>query len=208
MCVCDPLYLYPFFYYFVRIENSAYLQLIKPDNLLQAWLEFRKGKCRRVDVQRFERDLADHLDNLYQSLSDKTYQHGQYYEFYVQDPKQRHIHKAQVEDRVVHHLLYNYLYSVFDKIFIYDSYSCRLSKGTHKGIERLEKFTRIISKNYTRDCWTLKLDIKKFFANVNHKILLELLKRKIIDSNILWLLFQIIDSFHSEFGADKGIPLG
>lgn len=183
-----------------------YLNLISAENLFQAWNEFKKGKRKRLDVQLFERNLENNLFSLYKNLRNKTYKHGEYYSFYVQDPKQRHIHKAEVTDRVIHHLLYKYLYKVFDKIFIYDSYSCRLDKGTHRGVKRLDKFTKAVSKNYTKSCWALKLDIKKFFANVDHKILLNLLERKIQDDNMLWLLSEVIDSFQVKQG--KGIPLG
>jgi len=176
--------------------------IISIENLFQAWSEFRKGKRKREDVQIFERNLEDNLFDLHSLLSKKLYRHGQYQAFYVQDPKVRHIHKASVQDRIVHHLLYKYLYEIFDKRFIYDSYSCRLEKGTHKAVKRLVNFTRIVSKNYTRDCWALKLDIKKFFASVDHKILIKILREKIKDQDILWLLKEVINSF------PQGIPLG
>ncbi len=179
-----------------------YLDITSIDNLFQAWSEFKKGKRKRADVQIFERNLEDNLFKLHDDLKNKTYKHGEYRSFFVHDPKQRHIHKAAVSDRVVHHLLYQYLYELFDKNFIFDCYSCRLNKGTHKGVDRLEKFTRIVSKNYTRPSWALKLDIKKFFASVDHQILKQLLRKKVKDENILWLLDEIIDSF------PKGIPLG
>ncbi len=196
----------------------TYQELITVENLFQAWSEFRKSKKKRPDLQVFERNLEDNLFDLYSSLKNKTYKHGGYESFYVNDPKRRHIHKASVADRVIHHLLYKYLYDVFDKTFIYDSYSCRLNKGTHKGVKRLEYFTRKVSYNYTRDCFALKLDVKKFFANVNHEILFELLKKKIKDKDILWLLSEVIESFRSEemdlafqglaLEGCKGIPLG
>jgi RNA-directed DNA polymerase len=195
-----------------------YQNLISIENLFQAWSDFRKGKAKRLDVQEFERNLEDNLFELQQRLEDKTYRHGEYQSFYVQDPKQRHIHKANVADRVVHHLLYTFLYKLFDNSFIYDSYSCRLNKGTHKGVGRLGQFARKVSQNYTVDCWALKCDIKKFFASVDHKILLRLLKKKIQDQNILWLLGEIIESFNSykaelasqgqTLQACAGIPLG
>lgn len=184
----------------IIIHNFADLTSI--ENLFQAWDEFKKGKRERLDVQIFERNLEDNVFKLQARLRNKTYRHRGYNSFFVHDPKQRHIHKASVEDRIVHHLLYKYLYQVFDKIFIYDSYSCRLGKGSHKGVKRLVKFTRIVSKNYTKECWALKLDIKKFFASVDHEILKNLLREKISDKDILGLLDQVIDSF------PKGIPLG
>lgn len=185
-----------------------YKKLISVENLFVSWEEFRKGKRKRPDVQIFERHLEDNLFLLSQKLQGKTYQHGNYDEFYVQDPKIRHIHKASVEDRVVHHLLYKFLYKEFDSGFIYDSYSCRLNKGTHKGVDRLESFARKVSCNYTGPCWGLKGDIKKFFASIDQQTLTRLLAQKIKDWDILWLLDQVINSFHSELGEDKGTPLG
>ncbi len=178
------------------------------ENLFQAWDEFKVGKRKKLDVMLFERFLEENLFNLHLELKNKTYRHGSYKSFYVHDPKRRHIHKATVADRVVHHLLYKFLYEVFDKTFIYDSYSCRLEKGTHKAVYRLEKFTRKASRNYTRSCWALKCDIKKFFASVDHHILLNLLGKKIKDKALLNLLSNVINSFHSERGEGKGIPLG
>lgn len=185
-----------------------YKELISIENIFQAWNEFIKGKRKRLDVQLFQRHLEDNLFSLHQLLKTKTYRHGDYHSFYVHDPKERHIHKASVRDRVVHHLLYQYLYGVFNKTFIYDCYSCRLNKGTHKAVARLEKFTRKVSQNYSRPCWALKCDIRKFFASIDHQILLKLLKRKIVDEDIIWLVTQVINSFDSEFGRGKGIPLG
>lgn len=188
--------------------HTDYYQLISLENIFQAWSEFRKGKAKRLDVQLFERNLEDNLFELQQRLKNKTYRHGSYQSFYVNDPKQRHIHKAIVADRVIHHLLYTFLYNIFDKSFIYDSYSCRLNKGTHKAVSRLVKFTRIVSKNYTNPCWALKLDIQKFFASIDHEVPLNLLKEKIKDEDMIWLLEQIIDSFYSDKGEGKGMPLG
>ncbi len=176
------------------------------ENLFQAWEEFKVGKGNRKDVQIFGRNLEDNLFSLHQKLMDKTYQHGSYESFFVHDPKVRHIHKASVQDRILHHLLYKYLYRIFDRSFIYDSYSCRLNKGTHRAVKRLEKFTRIISKNYTKSCWALKLDIKQFFASVDHQVLKQLLRKKVQDENSLWVLDEVIQSFCSCSLLDSRTP--
>lgn len=186
----------------------SYKALIAPSRLFLAWEEFRTGKSGKRDVQVFARSLEDNLFSLHETLACKTYRHGRYEAFWVHDPKRRHIHKAPVVDRVVHHLLYTYLYDLFDPTFIHDSYSCRLGKGTHKGVERLVAFTRKVSENYTGPCWALQFDIRRFFASADHEILKRLLRRKIQDETILWLLDEVIDSFHSEMGHGKGIPLG
>jgi len=199
-----------------------YFSLISIKNLFQAWEEFKKGKRNKKDVQIFERHLEDNLFDLHSRLKNKTYKHGPYSQFWVNDPKRRHIHKAEVSDRIVHHLLYKYLYKVFDKFFIYDSYSCRLGKGTHRAVRRLEYFARKLSCNCTREFWALKLDIKQFFASVDHGILQNLTLRKIKNKDILWLISQVIDSYSSSKVEkqyievldktrtinDVGIPLG
>ena len=129
-------------------------------------------------------------------MKDKTYRHSDYTSFYITDPKLRHIHKAEVRDRIVHHAVYRILYPIFDKSFIFDSYSCRLNKGTHRAVKRLESFTRKVSGNYTKPCFALKCDVKKFFDSVDHQILLGIIQKKITDLDTIWLLKRIIGSFN------------
>ncbi len=157
----------------------------------------------------------DNILELFNDLKDKTYQHGGYTEFNISDPKPRQIHKATVRDRLLHHLIYQELYPYFDSKFIHDSYSCRVNKGTHKAIDRFRYFFRKVSKNNTKTCWILKCDIRKFFANIDHVILKNTLSRTVLDSDTLWLLSQVIDSFQTNLHiyamADickKGLPLG
>ncbi len=161
---------------------------------------------KKRDVQRFGFRLEDNIFDLHKNLKGRRYAHGPYSSFYVQDPKLRHIHKATVRDRVVHQAVFRVLYHLFDKKFIYDSYSCRFEKGTHKGVLQLERFARKVSANYRKPTYVLKCDIKKFFYNVDHKILFDLINKTIQDAGALWLLEQIIKSFGAE--PDRGLPLG
>ncbi|KKS16401.1 MAG: Retron-type reverse transcriptase [Parcubacteria group bacterium GW2011_GWB1_41_6] len=125
---------------------------------------------------------------------------------YVKDPKLRHIHKAFVKDRVLHHAVFRILYPIFDLTFIFDSYSCRINKGTHRAVNRLQKFAGKTSKNNTKKCFILKCDIKKFFDSIDHDILISLIERRIGDDNAIWLIEKIIKSF--SVSLDKGLPLG
>jgi len=154
----------------------------------------------------FEFNLEDNIFQLYQELRNKTYKHSKYTSFYIQDPKLRHIHKATIHDRIIHHLISKYLNQIYDKTFIFDSYSCRLNKGTHKAVNRLKKFSLKQSKNNKINFYCLKCDIKKFFDSIDHKILIGILKQKIKDKDISWLITEIINSFQKD--RNKGIPLG
>jgi len=140
-------------------------------------------------------------------LSNKTYKHGEYAAFHIFDPKPRHIHKASVRDRLLHHAIYRVLYPFFDKVFIADSYSCQIGKGTHRALNRFKEFGYKVGKNNTKTCWVLKCDIRKFFTNIDHKILMTILQQYIPDTGILWLLRQIINSFSST-RPGVGLPLG
>ena len=187
----------------------TYDNIITVEKLLKAWQEFLRDKKDRKDVILFQAKLMDNIFSLHSDLKNKTYIHGGYVSFNISDPKPRIIHKAMVRDRLFHHLIYQELYEYFDSKFINDSYSCRLGKGTHKAINRFRDFHRKISKNNTKTCFVLKCDIKKFFANINHDILKQILGKHIKDKDILWLLSQVIDSFSARQGLDKiGLPLG
>ena len=176
------------------------------ENLLQAWKEFLRGKRSKRDVQEFGLSLADNILQLHAELVDRSYRHGSYQPFRINDPKPRQIHKSSVRDRLLHHAVYRILYPFFDKKFTSDSFSCRDNKGTHKALNRFRTFTDKVSQNHTRTCWVLKCDIRKFFENINHEILLMILKKYISDKDIIWLLENIIHSFSSAPG--RGLPLG
>lgn len=198
MCVCVCVNV------FMSRVHEIYSNIISLENLFDAWYEFKKDKRGRKDVQVFERYLEDNLFSLHEELREKTYKHGDYTAFNIYDPKFRHIHKAQVIDRIVHHAIVSVIDPIFDKTFIYDSYSCRKNRGTHKAVKRLSGFIRKVSKNYKEDCFCLKLDIEKFFESVDHSTLTSLIAKKIQDKDLLLLIKNILKSFSKE----KGIPIG
>lgn len=196
----------------MKVLHSVYYKLITEENIFRGYKEFLVGKHRKRDVIAFEKALKDNLTNLYRSLLNKTYKPGGYSQFYVKDPKTRIIHKAKVADRIVHHIVSKVLEKIFEPTFIPHSYACRKKKGTHKGVLALQRMARKVSRNNARNCWVLKCDISKFFASINHKILLKILGKKVKDEDFLYLLREIIDSFYSDKTVDlankKGVPIG
>src|SRR3989344_2007248 len=170
------------------VVHNLFDEITRIDNLITSWKEFRIGKKDRLDTIEFERNLEDNLWELHHELVDKTYKHSGYSSFFVQDPKLRHIHKALVRDRVLHHAIVKHINPIFEKTFIHDSYSCRKDKGTHRGVEQLIRYGRIVSKNNTQPCWILKYDIRKFFASVDQKILIDM-----IFQNPTWLSIVFAD---------------
>ena len=185
---------------------SLFHNIVSLSNLLKAWKEFKKCKNTKVDVVEFEFNLENNLFLLHKELMNKTYKPNPYQAFFVYDPKRRHIHKATVRDRVLHQAIFRILYPIFDKHFIFNSYSSRIGKGTHKASKRLFIALRKESKNWRRPVFALKCDIRKFFDSIDHNILFELIKKKISDEDTLLLIDKILKSF--EKLPNVGLPLG
>jgi retron-type reverse transcriptase len=185
----------------------TYKNIISIENLLLAWKEFLNGKRGRKDVQEFETNLMGNIIDLHKDLTAKSYHHSLYSAFNISDPKPRNIHKANVRDRLLHHAIYRKLYPFFDRLFIADSHSCRFGKGTHEAMNRLRKLAYKCSHNHRKTIYVLKCDIRKFFAFVDHTILLHILKKHIPDKDTIWLLTEIIGSFSSS-KVGVGLPLG
>ena len=187
--------------------NHSYNDIIGLENLLIAWKEFLNGKRNRKDVLEFSIRLMNNITQLHEELSAKTYKHSTYHAFNISDPKLRRIHKAKVRDRLLHHAICRILYPFFDRVFISDSFSCRLRKGTHRAINKFTTFARKESKNYTKTVWVLKCDIRKFFPSIDHEILLKIISDYIIDENIVRLIEIIVGSFYNRMPG-VGLPLG
>ena len=189
----------------VHHHEVNFCDVISLENLLAAWREFKRGKTGKSDVAQFAFNLEDNLFALHGALRDGSWHPDSYEAFFVTDPKRRHIHKATVRDRVVHQALFRKLYPIFEKTFIHDSYSSRVGKGTHAGVERLENFVRRVSINYTKQVFALKCDVR-FFDSISHDVLLEIIGRRIHDLDMMRLVQGIVRSFETASG--KGLPLG
>ena len=148
----------------------------------------------------------DNILSLHRDLKSGTYNHGGYVTFKISDPKPRIISKASVRDRLLHRAIYRILYPYFDEKFIFDSFSCRKHKGTHRAINRFHNFHYSASFYKTKTVYVLKCDIKRFFDSIDHNILMFILEKYIKDEHILNLINNIIDSFYKT--PNKGLPLG
>ena len=172
-----------------------------------AYMKCRKRKTKKQYTQDFEKDLANNILKLQEELSQKTYKPRPLIDFTIRDPKTRKISKSDFRDRVVHHALCNIIEPIFDKMFIVDSYANRIGKGSLKAIERFEQFKRTVSKNNTKSCYILKADIKHYFYTVDHEILINIIKEKICDKDVINLIKVILENQNRQQNS-KGMPLG
>jgi len=162
----------------MKSYNNFYEKLCSFENLYLAFEKCRRRKRFKEGVPEFEYDLEKELFKIKRELETFSYRPCYPQKFIVRDPKRRIIYAVCFKDRVVHHALCNIIEPIFEKSFIYDSYACRTSKGTHKAIKRFDRFKRKATKNNTQKAYILKADIRKYFDSINHKILLEIISKK------------------------------
>lgn len=143
-------------------------------DLFKAYYDARKHKRNTRNQLRFEINLEENLVRLRDELMERTYKVGRSTCFIIEDPVKREIFAADFRDRVVHHLVYNYIMPLFERTFIADSYSCRKGKGTLYGVKRLEHHVRHCSKDYTDTAYALKIDIQGYFMNIDRRRLLDI----------------------------------
>jgi retron-type reverse transcriptase len=170
-------------------------------NIWRAWTNFRREKKPSRAIRTFETDLERNLLRLCADLHSGCYQHGPYDHKIINEKKRRDIAVAQVRDRVVHRLLYDYLVPLADRRLDFDVWSCRRGKGLHTALDRTQ--TLMTAHAGT---WLWRGDVEKFFDHVNHRALKTCLRRLVNDQAALALLDEIIDSY--SVTEQVGIPIG
>ncbi|MBI5398986.1 group II intron reverse transcriptase domain-containing protein [Candidatus Saganbacteria bacterium] len=179
--------------------GNLFEKLISFENLLLASKKAQKGKRFKDSTGNFNLELEKELLLIQHELRQGLYKPGTYKRFLIFEPKKRLISAAPYRDRIIQHALCNIIEPIFDNAFIYDTYSCRKGKGTHAAVERFSAFCR-------KARYVLKCDISSYFDSIDHKVLFDLISRKIKDRKVLWLIRIIISSLNRAEG--KGIPIG
>jgi len=192
--------------------NEIYLKIISLENLYFAYKKARKHKTKKEYVIEFEENLQENLIKLHEELEAKTYNPEPLKIFILRDPKTRKISKSAFRDRVVHHALIKVIEPIFDKSFIYDSCANRTGKGNLFALKRFNLFKRKVTCNLRKEAFCFKADIKHYFQEVNHKVLIKIIQRKIKDENANWLIKKILKNGSNKIRqkgfSEKGMPLG
>lgn len=205
-------------------------QIFSYANLLKCYYECRKRKRYTVNAAKFEIHFEDELLKLQKELKNHTYKPGRSICFVVTRPKPREIFAADFRDRIIHHVLVNYLEPIWEPKFIDQSYSCRKEKGAHKAIKDLKRYIKKVNCNKRQPAHYLQVDIRSFFVGIKKHILFELIKKQVKNQEILWLaetiifhnptrnyyrkcqtsLFDLIPDHKSLFkvSPDQGLPIG
>jgi retron-type reverse transcriptase len=190
----------------MAVYRDLWKELCSYKNIELAFKNARKHKTLKPYVIQFEKDLKSNLSLLRTELLLRSYTPKPLETFILRDPKTRKISKSDFRDRVVHHALCNVIEPLFEKCFISDSYANRVGKGTLKAVERFEYFKGKVTHNFTAPAFVLKVDVRHYFEEVDHTILLRILQKKIKDKRVLWLIRKILNNYSTKEG--KSMPLG
>lgn len=177
-------------------KNLTYEKLIEAHN------KSKKGKGYRKEIILFNLKQEEYIMWLYEKLKSRTYKHGGYTEFYVTEPKLRKIEKSRYIDRIVHRwVVDNFLEPAFVPQFVNTSYACLKNKGMHKACLDVQKTMKHCKKIWNK-YYILKMDVAKYFDNIDKKILLKIIDKKIKDKELMWLIKQILYSQKREKGLE------
>lgn len=184
----------------MKTYKHLYERICTKENICKAYRKARLGKRSKFYVQKFELNIPDNIEQLHQELMDETWMPLPYKQFIAYEPKERLIRAPQFRDRVVHHALVQVLKPIYEPIFIYDSYASLKDKGTHVAVNRLTQFLRRDSDN----TFIFHGDVRKFFDNINHEILIRILRRKIADERVINLIRKILTNQAISLGVTLG----
>jgi len=185
------------------LKRQGYLfdAVLSFSNLCLAARKAYRGKKYKKRVAKFYFHMETELIKIQEELKNEKYLMKDYRKFFIYEPKKREISAAGFRDRVVHHALCNVIGPISERSLIYDTYACRLGKGQHRAVRRVQYFAN-------RYSYYLKLDIKKYFDNIDHQILKSIITSRIKDNKILGLINKIIDHKNPGQPKGKGIPIG
>jgi RNA-directed DNA polymerase len=158
-------------------------------------------ELNRSEVQRFAADLDNQLASLRADILAGTVPVGRSRRFRIHDPKPRIIHAPCFQERVLHHAIMAHVSPVLDRALVEDTYACRIGKGALAAVQRAQHHA-------CRWPWWCKVDIRAYFASVDHAMLKGLLARKLKDPGLLTLLGRIIDAHSDAEDLARGLPIG
>lgn len=202
--------------------NNLYNNITKLENIIFIYKKIRSNIKNKRKIENFENYYIENIVNIKNILQNKSYIVGKYNIFIIKEPKVRLIMSQNITDKVINHLCsYYILKPALEKSLIDSNIATRINKGTKYGIILIKKYLNEIKKN-NKDIYYLKFDIKKYFYNIDHNILKELLTKKIKDEYSLNIIYKIIDSTNKDYinktikkynidilyKNNKGLPIG
>lgn len=193
-------------------KRTSLIHLLKEDYLKVCFQRLKRDAASGVDgvtVREYETNLEDNIRDLVARMKAWQYRPQSVRRVYIPkgDGSKRPLGIPAVEDKLVQMGIKQILEEIFEGEFLDVSYGFRPNRSCHNALEALDKCIMTKPVNYVVD-----MDIEKFFDSVHHKWLMEALKQRIADKNLLRLIVRFLKAGVMEDGkyieTDKGTPQG
>lgn len=186
----------------MKIKN-VFDTIFSMDNMYLALEDASTGRRYNRDVLIYNFDSWALLQELRSEILSGTYSIDRYFIFYVYEPKKRMIMSIEFRHRIVQWAIYRIINPILVSGYIEDSYGCIPGRGSLSAMQRLRYWVIQVSRK-SEQWYYLKLDISKYFYRISHRILKNILAKKIKDARLLQVLYSIIDCEHTPFGLPPG----
>ena len=189
--------------------KRGFFNSITYEKMYKAYLNARKSKRYRRDVILFNLRYEEKISLICKKIKNGKYNFGDFKEFYVYDPKKRRILAAPFEDRIVHTwYVKEFIEKIFVPTFASSSYACIKGKGMHKCALDVKKAMYNVSKKNI-NAYVVKMDVAKFFDNIDRNILFDIIKRKVSDKEFLNFTKNLLNSSKKYDKKENiSIPIG
>lgn len=169
----------------MRRVGGLWSTLVSFQTLLAAAWRAARNKRQSASVAPFLERREFEVLRLERELGAGTWRPGRAHTFRILDPKPRTITALPFRDHVVHHALMTVLEPVFERRMVAHSYACRKQKGQHRALRHAQTLLR-------RHERFLVLDVERFFASLQHQVVLASLQRCVKDRRVLELCATIL----------------
>lgn len=185
-------------------SRDIYYKHLTKDNLYSIWNIVKRTCKNKKAVYEFNLNLGANIDSIYNDLYKQEYIPNRYHAFLIFEPKERLVMSQTIRDKIVNHYIANYyLIPYLEGKLIDSNVATRKGKGSSYASRLLNKYFNELGYGKYSEVYCLKLDISKYFYNINHDILLNMLSRDILDKRVINLLKIIINATNEDYINNK-----
>lgn len=147
------------------------------------------------------------IDQLIDSLKDESYQPHPSRRTYIpkKNGKPRPLGIPSFDDKLLQQVIKMILESIYEGQFESSSHGFRPNKSCHSALTQIQK-------TYTGVKWFIEGDIKSFFDNINHDVMIQILRERITDERFLRLIRKFLNAGYVEdwkfYKTYSGTPQG
>ena len=182
----------------MKKKSNLYQRMISFNEVVSVYKKLRCSTKNKKEVIDFSLNLNQFLLDILRKLNNRCYSFGKYRIFLIREPKYRLIMSEKMSDKIVNHLFTKVCLGCLENSLVSMNVATRKDKGSKEAYNLFIKYiNKLMYKS--KDIYVLKIDISKYFYNINHEILLNMVKEKIKDKEVISFLSYILDSTNLEY---------